>query len=161
MKHNATLDKTAMVTTVSISILFALIIAGQFVIIKEAGRAIPVFTSAACLLIYSLILLFRPIDYMITAEEIIVRRLLASVHIKRSEINSATLIEPGKITDAVRTFGVGGMFGYWGSFANLSLGKMSWYTTRKDKPVLLTTRAGKKIVLSPDNPNNFLAELNA
>lgn len=161
MTYKTSLDKTAIVITICVTILFAVIIGGQYSIIKDAGRAIPIYTTTACLLIYFIAFVFRPISYVVTKEEIIVRRPLLNVHIKRADIKSAELIEGNKITGSIRTFGVGGLFGYYGNFANLSLGRMTWYATRKDKPVLIKTTDNKKIIFTPNEPDKFVNELNS
>lgn len=129
--------------------------------IKDAGRAVPIYTTIACLFIYLLAFAFRPINYVVTKDEIIVRRLIRDVHIKRTDIVSVELVERNKITGAIRTFGVGGLFGYYGNFANFSLGRMTSYATRKDKPVLVKTIDNKKIILTPNEPDKFVTNLNS
>jgi hypothetical protein len=161
MTYKTSLDKTAITITISVTILFAVIIGGQYSIIKDAGRAIPMYTTAACLLIYFIAFAFRPINYVVTKEEIVVRRPILNVHIKRADIKSAELIERNKITGSIRTFGVGGLFGYYGNFANFSLGRMTWYATRKDKPVLVKTINDKKIIFTPNDPDKFVSEINS
>jgi len=161
MTYKTSLDKAAIAVTVGVTILFAIIIGGQYSIIKDAGRAIPIYTTTACLLIYFLAFAFRPINYVVTKEEIIVRRPILNVHIKRTDVRSAELIERNKITGSIRTFGVGGMFGYYGNFVNFSVGRMTWYATRKDKTVLVKTKDNKKIIFTPDDPDKFVSELNS
>jgi hypothetical protein len=161
MTYKTSLDKTAITITIGVTVLFAIIIGGQYSIIKDAGRATPIYTTTACLLIYFIAFAFRPINYVVTEEEIIVRRPILNVHIKRTDIKSAELIERNKITGSIRTFGVGGLFGYYGSFANFSLGRMTWYATRRDKPVLVKTIDNKKIIFTPNDPDKFVGELNS
>jgi len=161
MTYKTSLDKTAITITISVTILFAVIIGGQYSIIKDAVRAIPMYTTAACLLIYFIAFAFRPINYVVTKEEIVVRRPILNVHIKRADIKSAELIERNKITGSIRTFGVGGLFGYYGNFANFSLGRMTWYATRKDKPVLVKTINDKKIIFTPNDSDKFVSEINS
>ena len=161
MTYKTSLDKTAITITIGVTILFAVIIGGQYSIIKDAGRAIPMYTTAACLLIYFIAFAFRPINYVVTKEEIVVRRPILNVHIKRADVKSAELIERNKITGSIRTFGVGGLFGYYGNFANFSLGRMTWYATRKDKPVLVKTINDKKIIFTPNDPDKFVSEINS
>jgi len=161
MTYKTSLDKTAITITIGVTILFAVIIGGQYSIIKDAVRAIPMYTTAACLLIYFIAFAFRPINYVVTKEEIVVRRPILNVHIKRADIKSAELIERNKITGSIRTFGVGGLFGYYGNFANFSLGRMTWYATRKDKPVLVKTINDKKIIFTPNDPDKFVSEINS
>ncbi|QEC67129.1 hypothetical protein FRZ67_07430 [Panacibacter ginsenosidivorans] len=158
MTYKTSLDKTAIIITIAVTVLFAFIIIGQFAIIKDEGSAIPIYTTTACLLIYFLAFAFTPVNYIVTTEEIIVRRPLSNVHIKRADIKSVELIDKNKIAGSLRTFGNGGLFGYYGNFANFSLGRMTWYATRRDKPVLVTTTANKKIILTPDEPEKFVKE---
>jgi len=159
MTYKTSLDKTAIVITICVTILFAVIIGGQYSIIKDAGRAIPIYTTTACLLIYFMAFAFRPINYVVTKDELIVRRPLVNVHIKRTDIKSVARIERNKITGSIRTFGVGGLFGYYGNFANFSLGRMTWYATRKDTPVLVKTIDNKKIIFTPNDPDKFVNQL--
>lgn len=161
MEYKASLDKTAIVITVGVTILFIVIIFGQYSVIKDQGRAAPVFTTVASLLIYGISYLFRPTGYTIDAEELTIRRPVGNVRLKREEIKSVELVAPNQVSGSIRTFGVGGLFGYYGHFANFHMGRMTWYATRRDRPVLVRTVLGKKIVLTPDNREGFVAELSA
>jgi hypothetical protein len=67
-------------------------------------------------------------------------------------------LDKEKIGWAIRTFGVGGLFGYYGKFANTKLGSMTWYATRKDRAILVRTIDNKKIILTPDEPEKFVAD---
>ncbi len=62
---------------------------------------------------------------------------------------------------SVRLFGVGGLFGYYGKYANHVLGRTTWYATRRDTPVLLETMDDKKYILTPNDPNGFARALAA
>ena len=159
MTYKTSLDNLAKGITVGVTILFASLIIGQFSIITDAGRAVPIYTTTACLLIYFLSFIFRPINYVVTKDELIVSRPLLNVHIKRSDIKSVELIEKNKIRRSLRTFGVGGLFGYYGNFVNFSLGRMTWYATRRDKPVLVKTADNKKLIFTPNDPGKFVNEL--
>ncbi len=161
MTYKTSLDKTAIVITIAVTILFAVIIGGQYSIIKDAGRAVPIYTTTVCLLIYFLAFAFRPVNYVVTKDELIVRRPLLNVHIKRADIKSVELIDKNKIRGSIRTFGVGGLFGYYGRFANFSLGRMTWYATRRDKPVLVKTTDDKKIIFTPNDPGKFVTDLSS
>ena len=57
----------------------------------------------------------------------------------------------------IRTFGVGGLFGYYGQFYNSKIGSMTWYATRQNNTVLVRTIDNKNIVLTPDEPEKFVA----
>jgi hypothetical protein len=161
MKYKTSLDNAATVITILVTILFAVLIFGQYSIIKDAGRAVPIYTTTGCLLIYFLAFAFRPIDCIVTSDELIIHRLILDVRIKRSDIRSVELIDKKRIGGSFRTFGIGGLFGYFGTFSNFSIGHMTWYATRRDKPVLVTTIKGKKIIVTPDEPDKFVAEFNS
>lgn len=161
MTYKTSLDKTAIIITIGVTLLFAVIIGGQYSIIKDAGNDMPFYTTVGLLLIYTLAFAFRPIDYLITADEIIIRRPLTNIHIRRDQLESIEPIGKKAMNGAIRTFGVGGLFGYYGGFANTSIGRMTWYATRKDTAVLLRTRNNKKIILTPDEPQQFINHLNS
>lgn len=160
MTYKTSLDNLAKGITIGVTIVFAIIIIGQYSIIKEAGKATPIYTIVALLLIYFIAFVFRPINYNLTADKLIIHRLFADVKIDRNQIKSVELLDKDKIGWAIRTFGVGGLFGYYGKFANRKLGSMTWYATRKDRTVLVQTVDNKKIILTPNDPDRFVADFN-
>ncbi|AEI51358.1 PH domain-containing protein [Runella slithyformis] len=157
MTYKTSLDNLAKGVTIGITVLFAVIIIGQFSIIKDAGRAIPIYTTVALLLVYFIAFAFRPINYEISVDKLIIHRLFKDVNIDRSLIKSVEILDKEKIGSAIRTFGVGGLFGYYGKFANTKIGSMTWYATRRDRIVLVKTVDNKKIILTPDEPEKFVA----
>ena len=157
MIYKTSLDKLAKAVTIGVTILFAVIIVGQFSIIKITGRAIPIYTTVALLLIYFIAFAFSPIHYQLSADKLIIHRFFKDVIIDRTQIKTVELLDKEKISWAIRTFGVGGLFGYYGKFANAKLGSMTWYATRKDRTVLVSTMNNKKIILTPDEPERFVA----
>lgn len=160
MTYKTSLDKTAKVVTIAVTILFAIIIVGQISLIKEDVKFIPIFISVFLLLIYLGTFLFKPTNYSLTNEEIIIHRPLKDIKIDRRIISSAGLLDKEKLKGTIRMFGVGGLFGYWGNFANSKIGSMTWYATRRNNTVLITTIKNKKIVLTPNDPESFVAALN-
>ncbi len=161
MTYKTSLDNLAKGVTIGVTILFTIIIFGEFSIIKDAGRAIPIYTTVALLLIYFIAFAFRPINYQVSADKLTIHRLFLDVKINRDQIKSVELLDKEKISWSVRTFGVGGLFGYYGKFANTKIGSMTWYATRKDRAVLVKTIDNKKIILTPDEPEEFVANFNS
>ncbi|KAA5538429.1 hypothetical protein [Paenimyroides baculatum] len=51
--------------------------------------------------------------------------------IRKDRILEAKLIDKSDLKFAIRTFGIGGVFSYSGTFTNKKLGSMTWYLTRK------------------------------
>jgi hypothetical protein len=157
MTYKASLDNLAKGVTIGVTLLFACIIFGQYSIIKDAERIIHIFTRVALLLIYIIPIAFRPIDYTLSADQLIIHRLLSDVKIERNQIKSVEYVDKDKMGWAIRIFGVGGLFGYFGKFASKEMGNMTWYATRRDKTVLVTTTGNKKIIVTPDEPEAFVA----
>jgi hypothetical protein len=158
MTYKTSLDKTAVIITSATTVLFAALIIGQYSLITNEGLPDPIYTTTGCLLIYSLTFAFRPVNYRVTHDELIVTRPVFNVRIKKADIKTVELIKREKLRCSIRTFGVGGMFGYYGYFVNFALGKMTWYATRRDRAVLIRTVNGKKIILTPNEPDKFVTE---
>jgi hypothetical protein len=161
MKFAASLDKTALALTVLVTVVFAVVVGGQYALIADAGRATPVYTTVGCLAIYGLAFAFRPAGYVVTAEEVVVSRPLWNVHIRRADLRRVAALPARDLSASIRLFGVGGLFGYYGRYASTTLGRTTWYATRRDTPVLLETTGGKKYILTPNDPGAFVGALAA
>lgn len=157
MIYKASLDNLAKAITLGVSILFAVIIAGQFFLDKDAGLG-PYLMAGLFLLIYAICYAFRPLSYTLSHGQLMINRPVATVKIDRSLVQTVELLEKDAIRWSVRIFGVGGLFGYYGRFANTKIGGMTWYATRRSRAVLLRLADGKKIVLTPDEPERFVAD---
>jgi Bacterial PH domain len=157
MTYKTSLDKGAKIITIGTTALFAAIIITQYFIINTANLLIPICTIVALLAIFFTVFAFRPINYQMSAGRLIIHRLSGDVKIDRSQIKSVEILDKEKMGRVVRIFGVGGFFGYYGKFANTKMGSMTWYATRRDKTVLVKMQNNKKIVLTPDEPEKFVA----
>lgn len=154
----ASLGKTAVVITVAITVLFACIIMLPFFISPYTINGMTLFISVILLMVYIITFLFRPIGYRLTSTQLIVARPIKKIVLNKTEIRSVQLIEPSEITWSIRTFGSGGLFGYFGKFANRKFGAMTWYATRRNNIVLIKTISGKTIIITPDDPVLFVAQ---
>ncbi|WP_199118974.1 PH domain-containing protein [Pedobacter sp. ASV28] len=159
MTYNTSLDSTAKGVTIGVTILFASIIIGQYSIIKNTTHTTPVYTNISLLLIYFIAFAFRPINYKVSADQLIVHRLFTDIKIDRNHIESVELLNKEKLGWTIRTFGVGGLFGYYGKFNSSAYGNMTWYATRRNKTVLIKTSNNKNIILTPDEPEKFVENL--
>lgn len=157
MKFKTTLDKLAKVVTAVVTILFASVIVAQLVMLAEAFNYTSVITMIVMIVIYLIVLLFRPISYEITESMVCINRPLFDINFPINEIKSVEILEESRLSGVVRLFGVGGLFGYWGKFYSSKIGTMTWYATRRDQAILITTKEDKKIVLTPDEPENFVS----
>jgi hypothetical protein len=161
MLFKTSLDKTAKIITVLFTLSFAFIIAAQFLINDNNHPYRSLYVTIILLVLYCFAFVFHPTAYKVTDDFLIIYRPVRNIRIKRKDIQTIAVIDEKEISNAIRTFGVGGVFGYYGCFANYSLGSMTWYATRKDKAVLITTNDKKKIVVTPNEPASFVAAFNA
>lgn len=100
----------------------------------------------------------RILGYEVTNEGVKIVKGNNTELIRKDRILEAKLIDKSDLKFAIRTFGIGGIFSYSGTFTNKKLGSMTWCLTRKDSLVMLVTKMDK-IVLSPDNFQEFYNEV--
>ena len=159
MEFKTSLDKLAKVVTAVITILFTAIIVLQLIFIQDFGNTSSIITITTLLISYLIAFIFRPISYIILDEFLVIHRPLLDLKIALNEIENMVVLDSQELKGTIRTFGVGGLWGYWGSFANSRIGAMKWYATRMSNAVLITTGNNKKIVLTPDDPELFVEKL--
>lgn len=158
MNFKATPDKPVVVITVIILLSFLLsIIALIGIFISEKLIILPVL-AVFLVLVFFIAFAYRPISYTVTKEQLIINRLAGTVLIPRSSIKSVDIIHRNVVDGSLRTFGVGGLFGYYGRFSNAKFGAMTWYVRRMDQLVFVNT-VEEKILVSPDDINGFVAAL--
>lgn len=160
MKYKASLDSTSKTVTLLISVLFFSIIVIQTILFLQY-HAWPAFAVALLLiLVYAATYAYQPVCYKIKDRNVIVHRHLSDVVVLRSDIKNIELIDKQKLKGSIRTFGVGGVFGYFGQFLNRDLGCMTWYATQRNhNAVLIELNNNKKIILTPDEPEQFVQQL--
>lgn len=160
MKYAAPLDKTSKIITLLISLLFIIIIALQIVLFVQYKDSASVIIAAFLFVIYVVPFCYHPVSYQIKNNNIVVHRYASDVVLHRSEIKNIELVSNQKLKGAIRTFGVGGMYGYFGQFLNSDLGCMTWYATQRDsEAILIEMNNHKKIIITPDKPEQFLQQL--
>jgi energy-coupling factor transporter transmembrane protein EcfT len=158
MNFKTTPDKSVKIVTLVIGLLFLLSIIGLAgMYIAEKTIILPV-VAVIILSAFVFAYVYRPISYTVTQDQLIINRAAGSVHIPRSSIKSVDVIHRNLVDGSMRTFGVGGLFGYYGRFSNAKFGTMSWYVRRMDHLVFINTNA-EKILVSPDDVNGFVAAL--
>jgi len=107
------------------------------------------------LAIVALCSLFTVRGYTVSRSQLIIHRLGWSNIIELSGLSSATYV-PGVMQGSFRTFAIGGLFSFAGNFLNSNLGAYRAYATNNLKSVVLKF-AGNTIVVSPDEPEQFIA----
>ncbi len=158
MKFKASMDKTTTILTATISVLFIVIIIFQFLTIYNTSKWVVLITYSFLIILYLIVVLFKPRYYNLNYEELIINRFIGNVSIRKSGIKSVEIIDKEKLKGSIRTFGVGGLFGYFGKFYNSTFGAMTWYATKRSNYILIKTTSNKKIIITPNNPEGFVKE---
>lgn len=160
MTFKTSLDGLAKAVTIGVSALFAVIIGGQVYTYISGSPVSAFFTAIPILAVYFATYSFRPINYDVTNDQLVIHRTIKDVIIKRRDIRRVAPINKDQMKWTVRTFGIGGLFGYYGQFVNSKLGDMTWYATRRNNTILIETFDDKKLIVTPDEPEAFIKELN-
>ena len=105
--------------------------------------------------ILALPFLWAPRGYAIRGDGILVKRAIGDAKI--------IVAEPPQRWSwtwwGIRLFGSGGLYGYYGYFAFRGLGKVLMYATNRHKLVLIRDDRGRRYLISPDNPQEFIKQL--
>ncbi len=160
MTFKASLDKVAKIVTAVISIIFASIICLQAsLLFSRVGKVSPILITLLFLSIYIISYLFSASKYSVAQKSVIIHRHIKNIVIPFDDIKKVYLVDKHRLRWSTRLWAIGGLFGYSGKFANGHLGQMTWYATNLNNAVLIEKRNGKKIVITPDNPDAFLKQI--
>jgi hypothetical protein len=151
------LDKFNKITTIIVSVILILVLLSTFCLTPEGEKATLNIIMVSLLLIFVIVFFFRPHNYFVSSDKLLIHRVLYNVEIDRNNIQSVQEIDESQVKNSIRTFGVSGFFGNFGKFWNSKLGSMTWYVTRRNNFVLVETKDHKKIILTPDKPEEFVA----
>ena len=116
----------------------------------------PAISIVSFFLMYGVIFIsygFIPKRIAVSTDQILIKNLFGSVVINIKEIETLETLD--KIGLNLRTAGVGGLFGYFGYFN----GKDVWYVTNTKKKVKMILNSGKVYMISPENPDDFVKEV--
>ncbi len=103
---------------------------------------------------------FSPKGYGVQDRQLVIYRPFQNKFYATDDMLHVTLVDRKELKNSLRVFGVGGLFGYFGLFRNSRYGTMIWYATRRDQFVVIERSNGRTIVLTPDDPNSFVQEIN-
>lgn len=157
MRYKASLDNIAKIVTIIISLLFLAIIISNVYFFKDANPLTHLSINILLILIYIFCLVYSPRAYSINNDSIIIHRYIGGVDINKEDVKSIEMIDKDQLRGTIRTFGVGGLFGYFGKFWNKKIGKLAMYATRMDRVILITTNFDTKIIITPDEVEKFIA----
>jgi hypothetical protein len=97
--------------------------------------------------------LIKPLQYQLDDSTLTMRRPFKDKVIDLKDIRRVDRIEYDILDGAI-----GGIFGYYGVFST-ELGDITFHATRRGNMVMLTKHDDSKIILTPDQPDEFMNEL--
>jgi hypothetical protein len=116
-------------------------------------------TAAVPLLVLLVSAAFMVRGYVLRDASLIIKRLGWERRLDLSKLNSAT-VDPEALRGSLRLFGNGGCFAFVGWFRNQKLGVYRAFATDSKRAVVLRF-FDKTVVITPDDPQKFVAEINA
>ena len=160
MEFKASLDTLSKALTAGVFIL--LITIGQKsvrALTAAHGETILILVHGGILLLFVAILfgsyMYSVRSYSVTDDELIIQRPIGNRVIVCSDIKEIRKADKTEFSGTIRTFGNGGLFGYYGKFYNAKLGNMTWYVTQRKNSIIMLMKTGEKIIISPDDISMF------
>lgn len=155
MFFKASLDITSKIITTSIALFDLILLLTLYILLKDQGYVvlIPVIILSLTILFTYL---YQPLGYEITNDQVEIHRRINKFYINRTEIISVKTLSDTELGRSWRRMGNGGMFGYTGYYSSSKQGKMRWFVSQRKNYVVLMMQNGKKMILSPDDPNGFV-----
>ncbi|MDX5346608.1 MAG: PH domain-containing protein [Hymenobacteraceae bacterium] len=156
MDYKASLDPLSKGISAGVIVLFAVI---GFFTIQQLVQALHTDSSSWAYII-SLVLLvsilgvtfcISPRGYILTRNRLIIKRIFSDRLIFVKDIKQARLLQPDEMKGTIRTFGSGGLFGYFGKFYNNHLGIFTAYMTQRKNKILIRLYSGEDIIVTPDD----------
>lgn len=156
MEYKASLDPLA--KGITIGILLLLIVIGQQsvkALLLANGDITTIFIHSGMLLLFIAILsgswIYAPQSYSVSSVDLTINRPIGNVNIKISDIKQVRTLADNETQGTIRTFGVGGLFGYFGKFHIPGVGNSTFYATQRKNKILIVTNNDKKIIITPDD----------
>jgi hypothetical protein len=152
-ESKSSLDKGTRIKTGFVFLLFAFI-AGLFFLISIKQPEL-IVVAIILLLIYIVALIYgiykTPILYKITNGDLLILSRFSEISIKISDIRGARIFDSEDKKGLVRTFGAEGVLGNFGNYSTIKHKKLNVLTSRDTNWILISTKDGKKTVISPDD----------
>ncbi len=156
MEYKASLDTVAKIITAGTIILFLVIGARSIKVLTLAqGNTTAILIHSGILLLFIALLLgcylFAPHYYRVENHNLIIVRPANNKTIKLSDIEEIRPVENNEMLGGIRTFGNGGLFGYFGKYYYPKIGKVNLYATQRKNRILIETKQGAKFIITPDD----------
>jgi Bacterial PH domain len=147
----APLERNARVVT-AVTGLLAVLLPLALLLAQPRGRGLLVLVASPALLValVALPLVLSPSGYAVGSGDLAVLR--RGTRPLLFPLGSLLAARPTAMPRSLRVLGSGGMFGWWGRFANRDWGRFKAYATDRRRGVLLEW-PGFKLFVSPEDPD--------
>jgi hypothetical protein len=133
------------------------------VVVVLFARGVPavygVPAAGLMMVVLALTYAMSPLRYEVDAGQLVVRRQIGRLTVDLAGARVAA--DPLAFRGLVRVAGNGGFFALHGWFYSRRLGMVRVYARNSTHPIVLRVARGPRLVLSPDDPERFLAALSA
>ena len=147
---SASYDRTTKVVTAMVCLLLIGVAAVTRSWIVASLDAILLFLGYA----------FSAQGYETLPDSLEIRRLVGRVRVPLDDLLEVRAAGRDDLRGAIRLWGSGGLFGYYGLFRTSQLGVCKWYATDRGKLVVVRT-ARQTVLVSPDDVAGFVSALGA
>lgn len=156
MKYKASLDTLAKLITAGTLILFIVLgYRSVNALAVSEGNTITIAVHTGTLLLSITILLvcylLAPQSYLVDDTNLTIVRYINNKKIKLTDITEIRTIADSEMIGTIRTLGIGGLFCYYGKYYNSKIGTMIFYATQRKNRILIQTKQGGKIIITPDD----------
>jgi Bacterial PH domain len=121
-------------------------------LVSDRGLLLVLGAPSLFLVVLAVPLAFSPAGYAVGGRELVVLR--RGVRPLVFPLGSLAAARPTAMPRSVRLPGSGGLFGWWGSFANRDWGRFKAYATDRRRGVLLEW-PGFRLFISPEDPERL------
>ena len=142
-----------LVSLVAVVLLLAVAVLGLLVGSQQSHLLLVICATPLILLCACLLFVVR--GYVLTLQQLEVRRLLWSTPVSLAGLDSVAA-EPRALRGSLRLFGNGGLFAITGWFWNRRIGRFRAYATDPQRAVLLRYRDGACVVVTPHDVQHFI-----
>lgn len=126
----------------------------------QTGQALAFFPAAAGCALFAWLFLFAPRGYRITQSALEVVRKVGNRGFPLDQIRSVQAGTDLLGLPSIGLFRVNGIYGHWGTYYRPGVGIFRQYVTDTRAIVDITFANKKRLLISPDSPERFIAMLN-
>lgn len=166
MEFTASYDTTAKVVTAGVCTLFLVICIWNASALKKVkGDTLNVIIRVAIFIVLfvtiGLSFLYSTRGYETHGKTLVIKTHRKEISLTYMQMMDVRKVGKNEMQGLTRSFGFGGLFGYNGHYHNATIGDMTFYATQQKNWVLIHTSDNRALILTPDNPDKFVSEVNS